>query len=227
MFRLFNDALRNFYPVLYPPFRILHKFAITPVNRLRNSRKATRQLEIGPGWQSIAGFETLGVVAKPALDYLLDAGRPLPFRAGTFDLIYASHVIEHIPWYQVQPVLTEWVRTLKSGGILELWTPNGLAISDAFVRAENGLSNDIERDGWYKFNDEKDPCVWANGRVFSYGEGDGNKTSPNWHMSLFSPRYLNVLMSRAGLVHIEPLGSGEIRGYDHGWINLGMRGKKP
>jgi hypothetical protein len=124
-------------------------------------------------------------------------------------------------------VLDEWRRIIKPGGQLELWVPNGLLIAKTFVNAEEGTSNDIHRDGWYKFNDEKDPCVWANGRIFSYGDGSGRKGDPNWHLSLFSPRRLRDLLLTVGFLEVQELSRNDIRGYDHGWINLGFSGRKP
>ena len=62
------------------------------------------------------------------MDYVYDAGKPLPFEDNTFDLVYASHVLEHIPWYKVEEVVKEWVRILKPGGVLEVWVPDGLKI---------------------------------------------------------------------------------------------------
>jgi hypothetical protein len=134
--------------------------------------------------------------------------------------------LEHIAWYQVQETLSEWVRIIKRGGKIELWVPNGLEIARAFVDAEDEKGNRIDLDGWYKFNTAKDPCIWANGRVFSYGDGRGTKTDPNWHMSLFSARYLNQLLESCGLTDIEILDRSQVRGHDHGWINLGFKGTK-
>lgn len=227
MTRNIKDVLRLFYPIAYPPFYVLHKALLTPINRLLNSRNPVRKLEIGPGPIRIAGFETLNIVAGLKIDYVYDANRKLPFPDGTFDLIYASHVLEHLPWYKAQETLNDWVRALKRGGQIELWVPNGLLIAKTFLNAEIGSRNDISNDGWYRFNSEHDPCLWANGRIFSYGGGDGRRNHPNWHLSLFSPRYLREIMERAGLAKVTQLDRKEVRGHDHGWINLGLRGTRP
>ena len=109
---------------------------------------------------------------------------------------------------------------------MEIWVPDGTKICKAFVDAELNENDYTHLDGWYKFNPEKDPCLWAAGRIFTYGDGSGNPKSPNWHRSLFSPRYLRLLMERAGLESIEELTKDNARGCDHGWINLGLKGKK-
>ena len=189
----------------------------------RNSRN--RKLEIGPGDTRIAGFETLNIVPGPTTDYVADAMKPLPFKDNTFEVVYASHILEHVPWYLTHQSLAEWVRILKPGGHLEVWVPDGLKIAKAFVDAEEG-NNYIESDGWYRFNPTKDPTVWASGRIFTYGNGTTDTGHPNWHRALFSARWLKQLFQEAGLVNIRQMTNDEVRGYDHGWINLGMTGKK-
>jgi hypothetical protein len=83
-----------------------------------------------------------------------------------------------------------------------------------------------ELDGWYRYNAERDPCKWASGRIFTYGDGSGSPRSANWHRALFTPRYLRSLFERAGLSDVREMDSSEVRGEDHGWISLGVRGVK-
>lgn len=199
-------------------------------NRLslrKNKRKTQRYLEIGPGDERTTGFETLNVVGGLNVDYVFDAAKQLPFKDNTFDLIYASHILEHIPWYKTEDVLKEWVRILKPGGQLEVWVPDGLKICETLLKAELKSVNLIDKDGWYKFNPRKDPCLWAAGRIFTYGDGTGNPNHPNWHRAIFTPRYLKKLFEYSGFVNIKEMDRSEVRGYDHGWINLGVKGTKP
>ncbi|MCK4821504.1 hypothetical protein KA005_37405, partial [bacterium] len=72
------------------------------LNLRKNSRKTQRYLEIGPGNEMMPGFETLNIVGGPNVDYVFDAAKPLAFGDNTFDLIYASHMLEHIPWYKTE-----------------------------------------------------------------------------------------------------------------------------
>ncbi|WP_432797351.1 class I SAM-dependent methyltransferase [Poriferisphaera sp. WC338] len=204
---------------------MLHKIK-TKLNLWRNRNRQFRMLEIGPDETRIPGFETLNIVNGSNVDYIVDAAGKLPFESGTFDVVYASHILEHIPWYQTTEALAEWTRILKPEGKLEIWVPNGLKITKAFVDAELNENNYIQDDGWYKFNPEKDPCIWAAGRVFTYGDGTGAPDSPNWHRAMFSPRLLQKHLESTGLNAVRLLKSDEVRGYDHGWINLGMTGIK-
>lgn len=203
------------------------KFIKTPINLRKNNIRQNRRLEIGPGSERIPGFETVDILWSRNVDYVADAAQKLPFDDCTFEIIYASHVLEHIPWYKIKQVIKELNRILEPSGLVEVYVPNGLLIAKTFVDAEEGYINNIEKDGWYKFNEEKDPCIWANGRIFSYGDGTGTRKDPNWHLTIFSPRFLKNLLKENGFVDIEQLDKTAVRGYDHGWINLGFRGRKP
>lgn len=200
------------------------------VNRIRmrrNARRQVRRLEIGPGQTPQPGYETLDVAPAPWVDYVLDATKPLPFPDGTFQEVYASHILEHVPWYQVETVLREWVRILAPGGWLKLIVPDGLKICHTLVQYELHGEDASPLDGWYLFNPEKDPCVWAASRIFTFGDGTGKADHPNWHRALFTPRYLRRLMEKMGLIHIRPLNPAEVVGFDHGWISLALKGQKP
>lgn len=226
----YADAAKRAYvrsaPLFTIPLTLIQALAQTPALLLARRRQQVRQLEIGPGPKRIPGFETLNVVGGANVDYVWNAERPLPFRRGTFDVIYASHVLEHIPWYKTDQVLRQWVRTLKPGGRLEIWVPDGVKICRAFVDAESSDAKDFHRDGWYRYNPQADACLWASGRLFSYGDGTGRRQHPNWHLAVFSYRYLEQALRAAGCSHVEPLARSRVRGHDHGWINLGICGMK-
>lgn len=188
----------------------------------------SRRLEIGPGRRRLEGFETLDVVRGKHVDHVGDA-RALPFPDGTFELIYASHVIEHIPWYESATALAEWVRVLTPGGALEVWTVNALYIAQALVHLEETgqwigptLGPGSWKDVWIQGN----PYLWMTGRVFCYSKS-GRAGDPFWHRAWFTPRSLASAMQRAGLVDVQPLDRSQVRGKDHGVINLGMTGTKP
>lgn len=188
-----------------------------------------RWLEIGPGYhgERIPGFETLDVVKRENVDHVGDASEGLPFDNDTFDLVYASHILEHIPWQKTEQTLQEWVRVLSSGGWLEIWVPDALKICKAFVDAEKGRMKLIEeksnRKAWKAAG--KDPCRWVNGRIFSF---TGYLYPPSgFHKAIFSRRYLRKLLKTAGLIEIADLKRDEVRGTDYRWVNMGVKGKKP
>ncbi len=199
--------------------------------RLRKNRRKSwdgspRHLEIGPGPKVIAEFERLNIVPDCDVDYVGDARDLSMFHDGEFNVVYASHVLEHIPWYQTLDVLKEWRRVLANDGFLEVWVPDSLKIAQAYVDACLGRNADYKNDGWFRFNEDESPHKWYAGRTYAYGDGSGNTCHPNWHCASFSRDYLRDLMIRAGFREVVDLDSRDIRGYDHGWINMGLKGVK-
>lgn len=189
-------------------------------------------LEIGPGKKPIKGFESLNLSlderTEGSADHVGDA-RTLTFSNNTFDIVYSSHCIEHIPWYQIEDTIKEWSRVVKSGGTLEVWTVNSYAIAKALVNYE-------ETDVWNgppisEWNNKKilsildnNPYLWTNGRILSYprsGEYDSNL-----HRSMLTPKFLKQCFKKAGLKNVRDMDRSEVRGYDHGWINMGVCGVK-
>ncbi len=202
----------------------VHRLGLTRANLLRHQGLTARRLEIGPGPRRIEGFETLNTVGWLNVDYVWDATRPLPFDDGTFEIVYASHILEHVSWRGIPETLREWVRILAPGGRLEIWVPDGYKLAKLLVDLDDGVPRDEWQDGWKDAEVRGDPWRWANGRIL-YGLRDDY---PSWHQAIITPAALARWMAEAGLEGVAPLRSpDEVRGHDHGWINLGMVGTKP
>ena len=214
-------------PVVRKVIGAAHRLLLNRINLSKASRHQMRELEIGPGLSRIPGFETANIIWSPITDYVCNCSKRIPVADGTFDTVYASHILEHIPWYQTQKALTEWKRLLKPGGTLEIWVPDGEKICRAFIQAVDNAGQDFHQDNWYKFNEDKEPALWFNGRVFSYGDGNGTLGHPNWHVALLTESLLRRHLTNVGFHDVTRLKSDEVRGYDHGWINLGIRAEKP
>ncbi len=50
--------------------------------------------------------------------------RALPFRDNCFEVVYASHVLEHFHYRETDAILREWLRVLRPGGAFEIFVPN-------------------------------------------------------------------------------------------------------
>lgn len=179
-----------------------------------------RSLHIGPGRDKLPGFDTLDI--RPGYDIQADAAGPLPLADNMYDLIYASHVIEHIPWWETINTLNEWHRILKPGGNLEIWTVDAAKVARVLLEYEDNGGQWIP-DNWKRSNPERHPMMWCAGRIFAYG---AEPADPNWHKALFTQRYLRKTLEDVGFIDTFVMDRSEVRGHDHGWINLGMRALK-
>jgi SAM-dependent methyltransferase len=97
--------------------------------RLAGHRHRIRRL-VGVDLDVAAGEENL------SLDEFVpgDAAGPLPFAEGSFDIVYANFVVEHLA--RPATAFREWRRLLPPGGSLVITTPN---IANPAVRAANLL----------------------------------------------------------------------------------------
>lgn len=173
------------------------------------------KLEIGPGKKRLGtDWKGLSVRPGPAVDYVWDILDPLPFKDGSFEIIYMSHVLEHVPWFDTVKVLKDLRRCLSDGGTLEVWVPD-------FRKLVNGyLDGKIPKeDKWRKFNENGSLMLWLNGRIFTYGPEEDN-----WHRTVFDQPYLAQCLAEAGFSEVYML--SKPRGVSHGYINLGMGAKK-
>jgi len=169
-------------------------------------------LEIGPGEKPVdPSWDTMDMIQRPGLTYLHDVRTlPLPIADETYHLVYMSHILEHIPWTQTVAALAEIRRVLAPGGAVEIWVPDLAKLVQAYLEHNTGGCK------WRKFNPTGDHVTWFNGRLFTYGPEE-----ENWHRAAFDAQYLKRCLRRAGFnAAINRL--QKPRGYDHGWINLGM-----
>lgn len=61
----------------------------------------------------------------------------LPYPKESFDLIYASHLLEHVHRHMVLATLNHWGALLKTGGTLRLAVPNFSAICDHYRKYQD------------------------------------------------------------------------------------------
>lgn len=71
----------------------------------------------------IPGFIHVDVMDFPHIDHKRSADDLAIFEAGSVDLIYACHILEHFKRNEIDRVLAEWFRVLKPGGVLRVSVP--------------------------------------------------------------------------------------------------------
>ena len=100
------------------------------------------KLHLGCGNRYIPGFYHVDYMDYPHVDRrgpVEDLGF---LEDESVELIYASHILEHFGRYEVERVLKEWRRVLRSGGILRVAVPNFRAVVELYEREglQNGFS---------------------------------------------------------------------------------------
>ncbi len=84
----------------------------------------TRRLHIG-GREKRQGWEILNILPGPDVDHIGDAVDLSRFVDGSFEAVYASHVLEHFDYKDgLLRALKEWQRVLQPGGVLHLSVPD-------------------------------------------------------------------------------------------------------
>jgi predicted SAM-dependent methyltransferase len=83
-----------------------------------------RKLHIG-GQARLEGWEIMDALPRPEVDHLGNAVDLSRFPDGTFEELYASHVIEHFDYNGIlQAALKEWYRVLSPSGCMYLSFPD-------------------------------------------------------------------------------------------------------
>jgi len=84
---------------------------------------SVRKLQLGAGGNAPAGWLNSDIEPSGEEIYL-DASSRYPFADGSFQYIFAEHVIEHIPWEAGLRMLQQCYRVLARGGKIRIITPD-------------------------------------------------------------------------------------------------------
>ncbi len=102
--------------------------------------KTGNKLNLGSGKDIRGeGWVNLDMRDLPGVDYVRDILRGLPFSDETFDFIYSSNVLEHIPQTEVIWVMNELWRVTKFGGTMHHIVPR--AGSEAYYMNPTHTAN--------------------------------------------------------------------------------------
>lgn len=86
------------------------------------------RLEVGAGTTARPGWLATDLKARENPDGSrvlgLDASKAFPIPSGSFDFVYAEHMIEHLGFEDGQVMLRECNRILKPGGVIRVVTPS-------------------------------------------------------------------------------------------------------
>ncbi len=93
-----------------------------------------KKLHLGSGDKIIPGFVNVDLRPLPGVDVVADVGKLDAFANASVDLVYACHILEHMPRPRTFPTLLEWNRVLKPGGVLRIAVPDWDSTVEAYRR---------------------------------------------------------------------------------------------
>jgi predicted SAM-dependent methyltransferase len=92
------------------------------------------KLHLGCGKRHLEGYVNIDARDDVGADMVRDVAHLDDVSTGIADLVYACHVLEHIPRPEVPAVLAEWRRVLRPGGILRVSVPDWSTIVELYQR---------------------------------------------------------------------------------------------
>lgn len=116
--------------------------------------------------------------------------RAIPRADDTFDVVNASHVLEHFAPFEAPAIVREWLRILKPGGKLRIEVPNVEWAAEQIIKARDTGTEVPEYAGWV-FNGQQ-------------------KGSPNEvHKTCFTPAGLKALLEMIGVDELDVHAAGD------------------
>jgi len=94
-----------------------------------------------PDWTNIDSVSQ----SKYVMSYNLSKG--IPFPDCHFDVVYHSHLLEHIPKSEVDYFMYECFRVLKKGGVVRLVVPDLELITTLYLKTLNNAIDGIDSSG--------------------------------------------------------------------------------
>lgn len=137
-----------------------------------------KYLHIGCG-MNILPKPFINIDVRKNLGALVGKAYPLRFKTSSFDLVYASHVLEHFKKKDTLNILKEWVRVLKPNGIIRISVPS--------------LDNLVKI---YMMQGKVDNVI---GPLLG-----GQTYKENFHYNLFNQEFLTQYLKKSGCVAVHP-----------------------
>jgi len=110
-------------------------------------------VNLGCGVNTSSEFVNIDAIPFKHTHWIANIQNLFMFPNNSVDMIYASHVIEHIPRKNVEQSLSEWLRVLKNGGVLRFGVPNFDALVEIYnlsgKNTESIVNQLLGQDGEY------------------------------------------------------------------------------
>ena len=158
-------------------------------------KHTNKKLHLGAN-KNIKGF----LNSQVTKNFPINITKKLPFDNNTFDLIFSTHVIEHIHRKQIEFFIKECFRILKPGGVNIICTPSIKKIAEISYSNDKKLKTTL-------FNRQN---KWHNDDIKS-GSHQINLTMRNFgHRFILDDEYCNWLSNKTGYSKFESIDINEI-----------------
>jgi len=179
------------------------------------SSSTNLKLEFGSGSRKgTQGWTTVDIVRGADIEWNLL--NPIPLSKDTVDVIYSSHLLEHLSYKEMVSVLNDWLRILKPNGKLMVCVPDASHYLKAYSNSES-IQDFIPN--FYKpaFNYHS-PIDYLN--YIAYMDGA--------HKHLFDQQNLHLILKSVGFVNIkERPFDPSLDNQGHHWESIYAEAEKP
>jgi len=175
------------------------------------------RLEFGSGFDPNKGYIHVDIQSidergqLPHLEINWDISKKIPIGDQKVSEILANHVIEHLGWLKLIPVLEDWYRLLCTNGKLFIRTPNLEYIANMYRNNKISKEHPDDETNIRKYYGDLSPSMWANLKLFS-----GQTYAANFHNLCLDSKTLVNISRKIGFRYCQPFNGreyspGEIR----------------
>jgi predicted SAM-dependent methyltransferase len=136
------------------------------------------KLNLGCYDKQLPGFINVDIRADSNPDVVDDAFKLETFKEKSVDLIYSSHLFEHLNYEQARKALSRWYDVLKPGGVLRIAVPDFEALAKRYAYT-------------------------GNLREILHSVCGSQKHPFDFHYCVYDEKYLTDLLSEAGFGEIK------------------------
>lgn len=158
-------------------------------------RDGIKKLNLGAGDRPLSGWVNCDLEAKPGIDIVGNARDLGALPDASFDVVRASHLLEHFYLNEAPALIREWTRVLRPGGTLMVCVPDFRGVVRDYL--DNPF---ILQPGAFElpFGQEKLPDKYVYlAHIFGWYYEDGSRP-PMQHRMVFDFRSLARLLNRTG-----------------------------
>jgi predicted SAM-dependent methyltransferase len=158
-------------------------------------RDGLRKLNLGAGDRPLAGWVNCDLEAGPGIDIVGTASDLGAIADASFDVVRASHLLEHFYLNETTALLGEWMRVLRPGGTLMVCVPDFRGVVRDYLDNPS-----ILQPGGFElpYRQEKLPGKYVYlAHIFGWYYEDGSRP-PMQHRMVFDFESLARLLTRDG-----------------------------